>query len=153
MHQNLWPHIAASPDGAPEHGKWPKYPNNTFHSYEVHSDWTQLMEEYGVVGLVLLLIPAGLLAFLLLSRRSQMLRRRREDGRGASDYGLLLGALLAIVALAFHSLGDFNLQMPATVWMLAAIVATPVAHLLREPYSRSRRSRRTGAGTEESAPP
>ena len=34
--------------------------------------------------------------------------------------GLVLGGILAGVALAFHSLGDFNLQMPATpqrVWL------------------------------------
>jgi len=34
--------------------------------------------------------------------------------------------LLALIAMAFHSLGDFNLQMPATTWMLAALVSLPL---------------------------
>ena len=34
----------------------------------------------------------------------------------------LLCALLALAAFAFHSLGDFNLQMPGTVWVLAAVI-------------------------------
>ena len=32
-----------------------------------------------------------------------------------------------MMAMLVHSLGDFNLQMPATGWVLAAMVAIPLA--------------------------
>ena len=56
MHQNIWPHVAASGDGDRGKGIWPTLVNDKFHSYEVHSDWIQLLEEYGLVGLILFLI-------------------------------------------------------------------------------------------------
>ena len=131
MHQNIWTHIAASPDGDRARGKWPSAPNYTFHSYEVHSDWTQLLEEYGIVGLFLFAIPAGVLIWILMWGRKRALRRQAES-RDPEAYGAILTALFAFVAMAFHSLGDFNMQMPATVWTLAAILSIPLAHVLRE---------------------
>jgi O-antigen ligase len=111
MHQHLWPHFAPSDPGDPERGIWPKFPNHAFHSYAVHGDWIQLLEEYGMAGLALFAVPAGAgLAVLLAVLRSKF--------RPAT-----LGAVLAFAAMAFHSLGDFNLQMPATAWLFAAVLA------------------------------
>jgi O-antigen ligase len=126
MHQNLWPHFAATNDGNREKGIWPTLPNDNFHSYEVHNDWLQLLEEYGIIGVILFLIPFGTILFLLV-------RGIHENGRTAltPDYSdednfifvEKLSALLILLAMAFHSFGDFNLQMPATVWILAAITS------------------------------
>jgi len=123
MHQHLWPRFAASPDGDVEEGIWPTRTSEHFHSYEVHSDWVQLLQEYGVVGLALLLVPAGLLfaALWRLARDAAGGRLPRPPLHAAAVTGLL-----ALVAMAFHSLGDFNLQIPATTWMLAALVALPL---------------------------
>jgi O-antigen ligase len=137
MHQNLWPHFAASPDGDREKGKWPTHPNNTFHSYEVHSDWTQLLEEYGAVGLALFLAAAGGGLAVLLKGRALALTRMRRCGEPTPYYWQIQGAIFAAAAMAFHSIGDFNLQMPATVWMLAAIVSMPMAHVLRDSRERT----------------
>jgi len=126
MHQNLWPHFAASADGDRAAHKWPKYPNNTYHSYEVHSDWVQLLEEYGLVGLLLFLAAAAAAVAALLAelrRESRDLAERQWRPTGDLKHAVVLGALLGIAALGFHSLGDFNLQMPATVWLLGAIAA------------------------------
>lgn len=126
MHQNLWPRFAATPDGDRDEGVWPSQPNYRFHSYEVHSDWLQLLEEYGLIGLVLFVVPAGLY-FSLLSAlcpgddMTEAQRRARMPLAAAP-----LAALLAFVAMAFHSLGDFNLQLPATTWVFAAILALPI---------------------------
>ena len=136
MHQNLWPHFAPSPDGDREAGIWPSMPNYDFHSYEVHSDWIQLLEEYGVIGLLLFLVPVSAwLGVLLFGLYREEGRWRRRDWRGRSSPGfaLILGGALAGVAMIFHSFGDFNLQMPATVWLLAAGVALPLAEVLLEP--------------------
>lgn len=132
MHQNIWPHVAASPDGDRETGRWPSRLNNEFVSYEVHSDWVQLLEEYGLIGLALLLIPFcsvfhvlrnGLLRSIRERERSSL--RRYARGRQA----LTLGAMLAVAAMTFHSFGDFNLQMPATTWLLAVMLAVPICLL------------------------
>ena len=67
MHQNLWPHFAATDDGDREAGKWPSQRSDVKHSYAVHNDWLQLCEEYGIVGLLLFLLPAGCGVWLLLA--------------------------------------------------------------------------------------
>jgi O-antigen ligase len=135
MHQNLWFHFAPSPDGNRETGKWPSLPNNDFHSYEVHSDWVQLLEEYGIAGLALFLAAASTLFAILLSgikkeRRERMSHNWRSVGEGYQP--LLLGAIFSCVALAFHSLGDFNLQIPATTWILGTVVALAMTMVLRD---------------------
>lgn len=128
MHQHLWPHFAASDDGDRDLGIRPTFMNDTFHSYEVHSDWVQLLEEYGIVGLVLFglgaLATAGALVWRAW-RAGAVLRGRRGMGRERHppDFAIGLGAALAALAMAFHSLGDFNLQMPATGWILGALLA------------------------------
>jgi O-antigen ligase len=120
MHQHLWLHYAASPDGDRARGIWPSRPNNGYHSYEVHSDWIQLLEEYGVVGFVLFLFAVGALTAFL-----------RRGFRSGIVEPVAFGGILCLVCMAFHSLGDFNLQMPATTWLLSAVVAIPFAWIQR----------------------
>ncbi len=125
LHQNLWPHFAPTSDSDPELGIWPTLPNDNFHSYEVHSDWLQLLEEYGLVGFVLFLIPFCMVFTFLAAAVSTTSWERdassESPGNGAFTYAV--GATLAVAAMTFHSLGDFNLQMPATTWVLATVVA------------------------------
>jgi O-antigen ligase len=130
MHQNLWPAIAASPDGNRATHKWPSHPNNTYYSYKVHNDWLQLLEEFGITGLLLFLLPAGFMWHLLVRRLSLERRRlRRSQWRltGTERHPMILTALLAFAAMGFHSLGDFNLQLPATGWVLGALLALGLA--------------------------
>ena len=138
MHKNLWPHFAASGDGDREAGVWPTIKNDHFHSYEVHSDWLQLLEEYGVVGFLLFLFPVVVLMrlFLRMMKKEENLYCTTESQRRERCYfPSALGGLLALICMIFHSLGDFNLQMPATTWVLAAIIAIPLGlvHLSEEP--------------------
>jgi len=114
MHQNLWPHFAASADGDRAKGIWPRFLNNNFHSYEAHNDWAQLLEEYGLIGIALFLAAAGMTWRALW----------RKAAAGATAAG---AAALAAAAMALHSAGDFNLQIPAMAWLLAAIVALGLA--------------------------
>jgi len=125
MHQNLWPHFAPTPDGDREKGIWPTHASYKFHSYEVHSDWVQLMEEYGLVGLILFLVPACIGFRILVAGRPRQ-EDVRPPGRQAPFHAAALTALLACVCMAFHSLGDFNLQIPATTWLLAALITLPI---------------------------
>jgi O-antigen ligase len=125
MHQNLWPHFSASADGDREKGIWPSLTNDEFHSYEVHSDWVQLLEEYGIAGFVLFLVPLTVAASIYRGGFGRARRVWVEHRLGESpgpDFGIMLAGFLALIAMGFHSLGDFNLQMPATTWLLAALV-------------------------------
>ena len=145
MHRNLWPRFAASPDGDREGGLWPSMLNNHFHSYEVHSDWIQLLEEYGLVGLILLLIPFVALCGVLLRglhRQSRVRVSRRHRFPADDRTALILGGFLALTAMSFHSLGDFNLQMPATTWMLAAVVSIALSAAFEAQPVRARRQAR-----------
>lgn len=136
MHQHYWPHFAASPDGNKRLHQWPEFVDVDFFSYEVHSDWLQLLEEYGVIGLLLFVLPgAAVGAVLILGLCREAQRRRQTDWwkPTSPDVPLVFGALLAYLAFAFHSLGDFNLQMPATTWMLAAILGVGLRAALDMP--------------------
>jgi hypothetical protein len=128
MHQNLWPQFAATADGDREQGIWPTLINDNFHSYEVHSDWLQLLEEYGTVGVVLFMIPLGVICFFLVVsiRREELQWRHGREPDDEMQFVYILSGLLALTAMGFHSFGDFNMQMPATVWILAAIPALGV---------------------------
>ena len=138
MHQNLWPHFAASPDGNRTQGIWPSRLNISSYSYEVHSDWVQLLEEYGTVGFLLFLPSIGsVFLMLMLGLRRNSVRFKRSDkdeaaGINGTGFSHCLAGQLACLGMAFHSLGDFNLQMPATLWLLAAITAIPLADLAAE---------------------
>lgn len=130
MHQHLWPHFAASEDGDRAKGIWPKFANNMFHSYEVHCDWMQLLEEYGAIGLFLFLLALGaLIVRLHAGMRSRVTRHwhRFRTQPFCPPHAMTLTALLAWAAMSFHSFGDFNLQMPATDWILAALAGLGLA--------------------------
>ena len=135
MHQNIWPHVAASRDGDRAAGVWPTRLNNSHYSYEVHNDWAQLLEEYGLIGLFLALGVATALGGALLgsTRRSAYTHRPEEVSSAQTGryFPLVTGAGLTLLAMAFHSLGDFNLQMPATAWLVAVVIAIGVASATR----------------------
>jgi O-antigen ligase len=141
QHRHWWAHVATSDDGDQATGRWPTQLNNNFYSYEVHSDWVQLLEEYGVVGLILFGFMMGMSVKLL----GDALRREAGDRRrggwgftGREDVWAPLAALGVLLAMGFHSLGDFNLQMPATVWTTSALLAIGLALTHREHARKAR---------------
>lgn len=141
MHQNLWPHIAASPDGDRATGRWPTHLNNNFHSYEAHNDWIQLLEEYGVTGTALFLFGSGFAVVTLAAAWRRQLRRWREQAPEleAGADRLVLAALFAALAMGIHSIGDFNLQIPATTWLMGGLAGMALAAVGRDRPQRRRR--------------
>jgi len=136
MHRHVWPAVAASGDGDRAEGRWPTLLNDDFHSYEVHSDWLQLLQEYGVMGLGLFLLGFGAVVILFLRCFQRVARDWSDDelgclDAGATDYALVLGGFLVLGAMTFHSLGDFNLQIPGTVWMVAILVGLGIRIAVR----------------------
>ena len=129
QHSNRWAEFEASPDGVrPD----PDGPADAFtrprqrdyskHLYEVHSDWTQLLEEYGLAGLALFLLPLGGVLWILYDRQRSV---AAGDGPALAR-ALPLGALLYCIVLILHSFGDFSLQMPSIVWLFAFVLSSAV---------------------------
>ena len=147
MHQNYWWHIAASGDGNREKGVWPTVLNDNFHSYNVHDDWVQLLEEYGVAGAVLFAVAIGPVVAALFTTRRRQLRRWRDGTAELEPEAdrLVLGALFAAFAMAIHSVGDFNLQLPATTWLLAGLVGLALAAASRDQPENGRRRRHSSS--------
>lgn len=152
MHQNLWPHFAPSPDGDRATGRWPSTPNTHFHSFEAHNDWVQLLEEYGAIGL-------GLFLLGIFAAATGLYRRWRRwacvlSAGTAPPSGmawLVPGALLAALAMGTHSFGDFNLQMPATTWVLGTLAGLAIASARQTPpLPRRHRSGPAGPGSRDS---
>ena len=97
--------------------KYPKFRDYSMHLYEVHSDWTQLLEEYGKIGMILFVLP---LAFLLVALP---LRQGAVQGLAASAIvrGAPLAVWLCLFSLSLHCCLDFSLQVPCLGWMLACL--------------------------------
>lgn len=80
-----------------------------------HSDWLQLLAETGILGFSLL-VGSWLLFINHLARQW----RQRQDPLA---WGLGLGGLTALIAGAFHALGEFPFHIPAFTLTYSAIAA------------------------------
>lgn len=80
-----------------------------------HNDYIEIAADCGLLGVGLLLLLMGLTA----ARAIQVLWQRRSS----LPRGIAFGVLMAIVALAIHSLVDFNLQIPANALTFVVILA------------------------------
>ena len=122
QHPIRWPQFAATEDGDREAKKYPTLTNHDYFLYEVHSDWVQLLEEYGAVGFVLFLIP--LLAVLMMLYRAQTQGLYDISPEYTPlEQALPLAGMMMVITLMIHSLGEFALQIPAIVWNMAIMVS------------------------------
>jgi O-antigen ligase len=141
MHQNLWPHFAASRDGDRSQGIWPTHLNNNYHSFEAHDDWAQLLEEYGGVGMILFLTALSTALWQIYRRWRRWAHNIAYDMTPNPEAGLpwlLPGLLLSALAMGIHSFGDFNLQIPGTTWLLGILTGLTIATTRYTPPYRSR---------------
>ena len=128
QHSNRWAQFEASEDGVrPTRADLsdmvlPRQRGYFKHLYEVHSDWMQLLEEYGIVGFALFLVPAIFLAMTLYHR----IRTCSDGDARTIDRALPLGTLLVFLMLVLHCTFDFSLQLPATVWLFATLASISV---------------------------
>jgi O-antigen ligase len=79
-----------------------------------HNDYLNLLADWGTTGGVI--VAAGILIFGIgLARTWKAVRPdEREPGRGMSNrFAFFVGASAALLALAAHSVMDFNLHIPA----------------------------------------
>jgi O-antigen ligase len=96
-----------------------------------HNDYLQVMAETGVF-----LIPVIVWMIVVLFRKG--FKKLKNPSRLVR--ATTLGAMSGIVAILFHSIGDFNLHIPANALLftvLAAIVAAPLPRHRRQKPARS----------------
>jgi len=80
-----------------------------------HNDYLENLAELGIVGFGLL--AAGLLALYVTAFRTWSGRHNPEVK------GMVLGGLVSVAAMLFHSLTDFNLHIPANMLLFTVILA------------------------------
>ncbi len=132
MHGEVSSRFMASEDGDKAAGVWPTRYFATLRSDHVHSDWLQLLEEYGAFGFVLFVLP-----YMFVYGVLHVGRRMERDDRwsldymetGRQEYPWLLGASFAFICMTVYSVGDFNLHMPGTGWVFSVVLAIPLGLL------------------------
>lgn len=90
----------------------------------VHNDYLNLLADWGVVGGTI--IFAGMMIFTI-----GLLRTHKHTGASGNDsssaksnqYAFFLGAATGLLALAAHSVVDFNLHIPANAVLGVALLA------------------------------
>ena len=90
----------------------------------VHNDYLNLLVDWGAAGGVIIL--AGMVIFVAgLGKTWNCIRPKENDfGRGTSNrLAFLLGASAGLLALAAHSLVDFNLHIPANAILGVTLLA------------------------------
>jgi O-antigen ligase len=98
----------------------------------VHNDYLNLLTDWGVVGGIIVL--AGMAAFAagLWETRKHVQRAERDLGRrgGTSNrFAFFLGASAGLLALAAHSVVDFNLHIPANAILGVTLLALLTSNL------------------------
>ena len=97
----------------------------------VHNDYLNLLADWGATGGVIVL--AGMVAFAAgLWQTRKHVRRAEKDlgGRGMSNrFAFFLGASAGLLALAAHSVVDFNLHIPANAILGVTLLALLTSNL------------------------
>jgi len=89
----------------------------------VHSDYLELLAEYGLIGAGAMLIFLSLHAASGLRTVGRLARTIREkEGSGSDELALVVGALAAFAGLAAHSALDFNLHIPGNALVMAFLI-------------------------------
>src|SRR5262249_27559014 len=89
----------------------------------VHNDYLNALTDWGIIGFVLV---ASAWVFLVLGvfKTWRRIRGPGDLGGGNSNkLGLLLGASLGLLAILFHSVVDFNMNIPANAIVAISLMA------------------------------
>lgn len=110
-----------------------------------HNDYAQFLIEAGLPGCLILL--ALVLSTAVHAARVVLMRENRLR------VGICFAVLMAMVAIAIHSVSDFNLQIPANAATFVILMAMAAACSARSRHHRGSRVRKKGAKQEDDAYP
>jgi O-antigen ligase len=89
-----------------------------------HNEYLNALAEWGAIGLALFLAILGCFAWLLLTTWPYVQRSGNDLGAKRSNKAALVyGGAFSILAIALHSVTDFNLQTPANAVTAVIIMA------------------------------
>ena len=89
-----------------------------------HNDYLNLLADWGTIGGII--VAAGMVVFAagLIKTAKAVWPDKSEFGRGMSDrFAFFVGASAALLALAIHSIIDFNLHIPANALIGLSLMA------------------------------
>ncbi|MEW6156065.1 MAG: O-antigen ligase family protein [Verrucomicrobiota bacterium] len=100
-----------------------------FRAEHVHNDYLHTLVDYGVVGLALI---GGALALLSVGvvKTWKFVRRQNDlNTKPSKRSTMVVGAACGLIALAVHSLVDFNMHIPANAIIAITLMAILTGHL------------------------
>ncbi|HSY10078.1 MAG TPA: O-antigen ligase family protein [Candidatus Dormibacteraeota bacterium] len=90
----------------------------------VHNDYLNLLADWGVTGGIIVLAGMAVFALGLWQTRGHVRRSENHFGSAMSNrHAFFLGAACGLLALAVHSLVDFNLHIPANAILGVTLLA------------------------------
>jgi O-antigen ligase len=95
-----------------------------------HNDYLNLLADWGTVGGIIVL--SGMTVFIigLFQTRNHVRRAEKDFGSGMSNrLAFFLGASMGLLALAIHSVVDFNLHIPANAILGVTLLALLTSNL------------------------
>ncbi len=95
-----------------------------------HNDYINLLADWGTIGGVIVLAGIGIFIFTLAKTWPHVRRAEDDFGHGQSNrFAFFLGATGGLLALAVHSVMDFNLHIPANALVGVTLLALLASNL------------------------
>ena len=90
-----------------------------------HNDYWNTLADWGVIGLVLVLLPVAVAGVGIIFSWRYLQRSGETTG---SRISVVLGSAIGIVSLLVHSFLDFNMHIPANAFLAVTLLALITAH-------------------------
>jgi O-antigen ligase len=95
-----------------------------------HNDYLNLLADWGATGGIIVFAGMTVFGVGLLQTRKHVRRVEKDFGGGRSNrHAFFLGASAGLLALAFHSVVDFNLHIPSNAILGATLLALVSSNL------------------------
>lgn len=94
-----------------------------------HNDYLNALADYGVVGLLLLLLPLVTVAWAAVRCWPYVQRGGDFSQQQSNRSALVIGSAAGLLAIAVHSFFDFNMHIPGNLLVAVILAALITTHL------------------------
>jgi len=97
----------------------------------VHNDYLNTLADWGLAGLGIITVFVALF-YAGIFKTWRFLRRNSSDSNGgkkSNRTAVVFGGALGVLAILFHSVLDFNMQIPANAILVITLIALVTAYL------------------------
>ncbi len=88
-----------------------------------HNDYLQILTDYGTIGFLIAAVGCGFLIRRIRTRFTELLRKHPGAADKSDRVALTLSAAAALAAYLTHAFTEFNLMIPANVFLLILLFA------------------------------